>query len=96
MQAENDAKAQAESEKVQADQAAQAVSEPQQQVQPNDNYSGQSEVPNSPSQSTPTPPAQQAPSPGNQWGNTTPAEQGALEKGHSVMGGDESLNVYEK
>lgn len=95
VQAENDAKAQAESEKVQADQAAQAVSEPQQQVQPNDNYSGQSEVPNSPSQSTPAPPVQ-APSPGNQWGNTTPAEQGALEKGHSVMGGDESLNVYEK
>ena len=96
MQAENDAKAQAESEKVQADQAAQAVSEPQQQVQPNDNYSGQSEVPNSPSQSTPAPPAQQTPSPGNQWGKTTPAEQGALEKGHSVMGGDESLNVYAK
>ena len=99
VQAENDAKAQAESEKVQADQAAQAVSEPQQQVQPDlqpdDNYSGQSEVPNSPSQSTPSPPVQ-APSPGNQWGNTTPAEQGALEKGHSVMGGDESLNVYEK
>ena len=92
VQAENDAKAQAE-------QAAQAVSEPQQQVQPDlqpdDNYSGQSEVPNSPSQSTPSPPVQ-APSPGNQWGNTTPAEQGALEKGHSVMGGDESLNVYAK